>query len=106
MFHVNEVYDGRGTLTVKNGEMTLHIVMPSQNVVNLFLGTAEDAQKDGADLIQPTTEKVTYSDGTSEEVNAFDVPVKELNKEFDLALIGTKGVWYDHKVSVSDAQAE
>ena len=106
MFHVNEVYDGRGTLTVKNGEMILHIVMPSQNVVNLFLGTAEDAQKDGADLIQPTTEKVTYSDGTSEEVNAFDVPVKELNKEFDLALIGTKGVWYDHKVSVSDAQAE
>ena len=106
MFHVNEVYDGRGTLTVKNGEMTLHIVMPSQNVVNLFLGTAEDAQKDGADLIQPTTEKVTYSDGTSEEVNAFDVPVKELNKEFDLALIGTKGVWYDHKVSVSDAQTE
>ena len=106
MFHVNEVYDGRGTLTVKNGEMTLHIVMPSQNVVNLFLGTAEDAQKDGADLIQPTTEKVTYSDGTSEEVYAFDVPVKELDKEFDLALIGTKGVWYDHKVSVSDAQAE
>ena len=106
MFHVNEVYEGRGTLTVKNGEMTLHIVMPSQNVVNLFLGTAEGAQKDGADLIQPTTEKVTYSDGTSEEVNAFDVPVKELNKEFDLALIGTKGVWYDHKVSVSDAQAE
>lgn len=106
MFHVNEVYDGRGTLTVKNGEMTLHLVMPSQNVVNLFLGTAEDAQKDGADLIQPTTEKVTYSDGTSEEVNAFDVPVKALDKEFDLALIGTKGVWYDHKVSVSDAQAE
>ena len=75
-------------------------------MVNLFLGTAEDAQKDGADLIQPTTEKVTYSDGTSEEVYAFDVPVKALDKEFDLALIGTKGVWYDHKVSVSDAQAE
>ena len=25
MFHVNEAYDGRGTLTVKNGKMTLHI---------------------------------------------------------------------------------
>ncbi len=37
MFHVNEVYDGRGTLTVKDGKMTLHIVMPSQNIVNLFL---------------------------------------------------------------------
>lgn len=106
MFHVNEAYDGRGTLTVKNGKMTLHIVMPSENVVNLFLGTADDAQKDGAELIQPTTEKVTYSDGTTEEVYAFDVPVEALEKEFDLALIGTKGKWYDHKVSVSDAKAE
>ena len=106
MFHVNEAYDGRGTLTVKNGKMTLHIVMPSQNVVNLFLGTADDAQKNGAELIQPTTEKVTYSDGTTEEVYAFDVPVEALDKEFDLALIGTKGTWYDHRVSVSDAKAE
>ena len=106
MFHVNEVYDGRGTLMVKDGKMTLHIVMPSQNIVNLFLGTAEDAKKDGAKLIQPTTEEVTYSDGSKEEVYAFDVPVEALEKEFDLALIGTKGKWYDHKVSVSDAQAE
>ena len=106
MFHVNEAYAGRGTLTVKGGKMTLHIVMPSQNIVNLFLGTAEDAQKDGAKLIQPTTEEVTYSDGSKEEVYAFDVPVEALDQEFDLALIGTKGKWYDHKVSVSDAKAE
>lgn len=106
MFHVNEAYDGRGTLTVKGGKMTLHIVMPSQNIVNLFLGTAEDAQKDEAKLIQPTTEEVTYSDGSKEEVYAFDVPVEALDQEFDLALIGTKGKWYDHKVSVSDAKAE
>ena len=86
----------------ENGKMTLHIVMPSQNIVNLFLGTAEDAQKDGAKLIQPTTEEVTYSDGSKEEVYAFDVPVEALEKEFDLALIGTKGKWYDHKVSVSN----
>ena len=102
MFHVNEVYDGRGTLMVKDGKMTLHIVMPSQNIVNLFLGTAEDAQKDGAKLIQPTTEEVTYSDGSKEEVYAFDVPVEALDQEFDLALIGTKGKWYDHKVSVKN----
>ena len=31
-----------------------------------------------------------------------DIPVPYLDKEFDLALIGTKGTWYDHKVSVSD----
>ena len=45
-----------------------------------------------------------YSDGTTEEVYAFDVPVEALDQEFDLAILGTKGTWYDHKVSVSDAQ--
>ena len=103
MFHVNETKDGKGILTVKDGEMTIHIVMPSKNVVNLFPGSAEDAQKEGAELIQPQLESVTYSDGTTEEVNSFDVPVPYLNQTFDLALVGTKGKWYDHKVSVSNA---
>ena len=102
MFHVNEAMDGKGTLTVKNGKMTIHVSLVSKNIVNLFEGTAEDAQKDGAKLLEPTTDTVKYSDGTSEEVNGFDVPVPELDKEFDLALIGTKGKWYDHKVSVSN----
>lgn len=75
-----------------------------QEIVNLFLGSAKDAEKDGAELLQPTTDKVKYSDGTTEEVYGFDVPVEELGKEFDLAILGTKGTWYDHKVSVSDAQ--
>ena len=103
MFHVNETKDGKGILTVNDGEMTIHIVMPSKNVVNLFPGSAEDAQKDGAKLIQPKVEEVTYSDGTTEEVNSFDVSVPYLNQTFDLALVGTKGKWYDHKVSVSNA---
>ena len=103
MFHVNETKDGKGILTVKDGNMTIHIVMPSKNVVNLFPGSAEDAQKEGAELIQPQLESVTYSDGTTEEVNSFDVPVPYLNQTFDLALVGTKGKWYDHKVSVSNA---
>lgn len=102
MFHVNEAMDGKGTLTVKDGEMTIHISLVSKNIVNLFEGTAEDAQKDGAELLQPTTDSVTYSDGTSEEVYGFDVPVPALDEEFDLALVGTKGTWYDHKVSVSN----
>ncbi len=102
MFHVNEAMDGKGTLTVKDGEMTIHISLVSKNIVNLFEGTAEDAQKDGAELLQPTTDTVTYSDGTSEEVYGFDVPVPALDEEFDLALVGTKGTWYDHKVSVSN----
>mgnify|MGYP000677491562 CR=1 FL=1 len=106
MFHVNEACNGRATLTVKDGKMTVHITLVSKNIVNLFLGTAEDAQKDGAELIQPTTDTVTYSDGMSEEVYGFNVPVEKLDEEFDLAILGKKGKWYDHKVSVSDAQVK
>lgn len=104
MFHVNEANDGRGTLTVENGKMTIHVSLTSKHIVNLFVGTAEDAQKDGAEILQPTTDTVTYSDGSTEEVYGFDVPVEALDQEFDLALLGTKGTWYDHKVSVSDPQ--
>ena len=102
MFHVNEACEGKGTLTVENGQMTIHISLPSKSILNLFCGTAEDAQKDGAVLLQPTTDTVTYSDGLSEEVNGFDIPVPALDEEFDVAIIGTKGKWYDHKVSVTN----
>ena len=101
MFHVNEANDGKGVLTVKDGQMSIHISLTSKNIVNLFVGKAADAKKDGAELLQPTTDTVTYDDGTTEEVNGFDVPVKALDKDVDLALIGTKGKWYDHTVSVT-----
>ncbi len=101
MFHVNEVCEGKATLTVSGGAMSVHLVMPSKNVVNLYYGLAEDAAKEGAELINPSTESVTYSDGMTEEVYAYDVPVPYLDEEFDLALIGKKGTWYDHKVVVS-----
>ena len=106
MFHVNEANNGRGVLTVKDGKMTIHISLVSKKIVNLFAGTAADAAKDGAAVLEPTTDKVTYEDGTVEEVYGFDVPVESLDKEFDLAVLGTKGEWYDHKVSVSDPQAQ
>lgn len=102
MFHVNEACDGKGTLTVKNGQMTIHITLGSKKIVNLYLGLAEDAAKGGADLLQPTNDEVYYDDGTSDEVYGFDVPVPALDEEFDLALIGTKEKWYDHKVKVSN----
>ena len=86
--------------------MTVHITLNSKNIVQLFLGSAEDAQKDGADLIDPSeTTEITYSDGSApKEVYSFDVQVPTLDDEFDLALIGTKGKWYDHKVSVSNPE--
>lgn len=105
MFHVNEACDGKGKLTVENGQMTIHISLASTHIVNLYVGLADDAAKDGAELLEPTTDTVTYSDGTSEEVYGFDVPVPALDEEFDLAILGTKGKWYDHKVSVTNAVA-
>lgn len=101
MFHVNEACDGKGTLTVADGKMTIHISLTSKNILNLYPGLAEDAQKEGAELLMPTEDTVTYSDGTTETVHGFDIPVPALDEEFDLALIGKKGKWYDHRVSVS-----
>ena len=102
MFHVNEAEDGKGVLTVKDGQMTIHVSLSSENIQNLFPGSAEDAKKDGAELLQPTKDTVKYADGTEEVVNGFDVPVPALDEEFPLALIGTKGKWYDHMVKVSN----
>ena len=101
MFKVNEELKDMGELTVKDGKMSIHISLVSKSIVNLFPGTADDAQKAGAVLLNPTVDTVKYSDGTTDEVNGFDIPVPYLDKEFDLALIGTKGKWYDHKVKVS-----
>lgn len=104
MFHANEACDGKGTLTVENHKMTLHVSLTSKNILNLYPGLAEDAEKEGAELLEPTIDTVTYSDGTTEEVHGFDIPISALDEEFDLALIGTKGKWYDHKVSVSNPE--
>lgn len=104
MFHVSEACGGKGTLTVENGEMTIHISLMSKKIVNLYPGLAEDAEKDGAKLLMPTEDTVTYSDGMTEEVYGFDVPVPALGEEFNLALVGTKGTWYDHKVKVSNPE--
>ena len=102
MFHVNEANDKKGELTVKDGKMTIHVSLVSKKIVNLFAGTAEDAQKDGAEIIEPTTDTVKYSDGYTEEVYGFDIPVPAIGEEFNVAILGEKGKWYDHKVSVKD----
>lgn len=106
MFHVNESSDGKGTLTVEDGQMTLHISLQSKKIVNLYVGMAADAPDHEADWLQPTTDTVTYSDGTSEEVYGFDVPVEALDTDFQLAILGTKGKWYDHTVSVRNVEAQ
>ena len=103
MFHANEACNGKGTLTVENGQMTFHVSLASTHIVNLYLGKAADAAANASDWLQPTTDTVTYSDGTSEEGYGFDIPVSAVDADFDLAILGTKGKWYDHVVSVRNA---
>ena len=104
MFHANEAVDGMGTLTVENGTMTFHVSLQSQKIVNLYPGMAADAPAHEGDWLQPTVDTVTYSGGTSDEVYGFDIPVAAVDADFQLAILGTKGTWYDHMVSVSDAE--
>ena len=104
MFHANEANDGKGTLTVKDGQMTFHVSLVSKKIVNLYVGMAADAEANKADWLLPTTDTVTYSDGTSEEVYGYDIPVAAVDQDFQLALLGTKGKWYDHTVSIRNAQ--
>lgn len=103
MFHANEACEGMGTLTVADGKMVFHVSLQSQKIVNLYLGTAADAPAHEADWLQPTLDTVTYSDGTTDEVYGFDIPVEAVDADFSLAILGTKGTWYDHTVSVADA---
>ncbi len=105
MFHVNEADEGKGVLTVENGKMTIHVRLASKKIVNVYAGLAKDAETDAANVIQPTTDTVTYSDGDTKEVYGFDIPVPALDEEFDVAILGEKGTWYDHKVSVSNPVA-
>ena len=104
MVHANEACDGKGTLTVADGKMTFHVSLASKKIVNLYLGTAEDAPSHESDWLQPTTDTVTYSDGTSDEVYGYDIPLDAVDTDFQLAILGTKGTWYDHTVSVRNAE--
>ena len=58
MFHANEACDGKGTLTVENGQMTFHVSLASTQIVNLYLGKASDAADHEADWLQPNICKV------------------------------------------------
>lgn len=101
MFHVNETLDNKATLTVEDGYGTVHITLAGTGINNLYLGLATDAEADEANWLEHTEDEVTYDDGMTETVYGFDVPVPVLNEEFDVALIGSKGIWYDHKVKVT-----
>ena len=104
MFHPNEACNGKGTLTVENGVMTFHVSLASKKIVNLYPGLAADAEANKTAWLIPTVDTVTYADGTTEEVYGYDIPVEALDTDFQLAILGTKGTWYDHTVSVRNAE--
>lgn len=104
MFKINETKEGRGILTVKDGKMTMEIVLSGDGIVGLYEGLAKDAKNDDKNRINCSKVTVKYDDGSEEEVNSFVIDVPVLDKEFDLALIGKKEKWYDHKVIVSDVK--
>lgn len=104
MFKINETKEGRGILTVKDGKMTMEIVLSGDGIVGLYEGLAKDAKNDEKNRINCSKVTVKYDDGSEEEVNSFVIDVPVLDKEFDLALIGKKEKWYDHKVIVSDVK--
>lgn len=104
MFKINETKEGRGILTVKDGKMTMEIVLSGDGIVGLYEGLAKDAKNDEKNRIYCSKVTVKYDDGSEEEVNSFVIDVPVLDKEFDLALIGKKEKWYDHKVIVSDVK--
>ena len=75
MFHVNDANNDKGILTVKDGQMTVHVSLQSKKIVNLYAGLSEDAKKDGAELIEPTVDRIDYGDGYYDDVYGFDIPV-------------------------------
>lgn len=107
MFHANEACDGKGTLTVENGVYDASCIAGFQEHCQSVPRNGRRCPEGGcrAAAADPT-DTVTYKGGSTEEVYGFDIPVPALDEEFDLALIGTKGKWYDHKVSVSTVKAE
>ncbi|MBQ6390648.1 MAG: hypothetical protein IJH88_03385 [Eggerthellaceae bacterium] len=102
MFHLNETCDGKCSLTVSDGQMTVHMILTSKKITMLYPGTVEQAKADEAGWIHPTNDEVTYSDGEKKEVYGFDVPVPALDEPFAVAILGSKSNWYDHEVTVSN----
>lgn len=103
MFKLNEAMEGKGTLTVKDGQMVLHMTLSGKGFSKLFLGSAEAAQQEGAEVIECVEDTVNYSDGTTDTANGFDIPVAELDVDLAVAAMGQKsGSWFDHTVRVSN----
>ena len=84
-------------LTVKDGEMTAKITIPSMSYLNVYMGTAKDA------VAAKKSEQIGFKEVNNQTV--FTVPVEALDKEIDIAAFSkARKKWYDRKV-VFDASS-
>ena len=87
----------KAELTVKDGEMTAQITIPSMSYTNVFLGTAKEASK------AKESEWIGFQEVDKQTV--FTIPVEALNKEIDCAALSkARKKWYDRKI-VFDASS-
>ena len=80
-------------LAVADGKMTATITLSGSGFNNLYMGTAEDAEKAAeSDLIAFTE--------NSEGQHVYTVPVEALDKPIKCAAQSLKkGTWYDHEIT-------
>ena len=101
MFRPNEALEGKGTLTVEDGQMTAHITLSGTGFSKLFPGSAEEAKKEGAAVIDAVKDSVTYPDGFADTANGFDIPIAALDEDLPFAAMGKKsGSWFDHTIRI------
>ena len=80
-------------LKVKDGQYTAILSLPGEGFSRLYYGSAEDAVE--ASL----TEIYDYS-LNDDGLYTFELPVEELDKEFDIACYGQRrDTWYDHTIT-------
>ncbi len=80
-------------LTSSNGTMTAEITLSGSGFSNLFMGTAEEAEKAGE------SEWITFTEN-SEGQHVFVVPVAALDTPIKCAAQSAKkSTWYDHEIT-------
>lgn len=78
------------SLSAKNGELELTLVLDDENFPLLYMGTAEDAAKNEASA----SSRRETSDGY-----AYTLPVSSLDRELDCAVFSDlDGQWYDNRI--------
>ncbi len=100
-FQVNTRMKGLGNLIVEDSLGNISVTLNSNDITKVFVGTAQDAQKEGASVLEARTTKFNNSNGTSEVFNAFLIPVPDIEKEYDCAYFSTDNKWHDNKIKLS-----